>query len=94
MFPIARCSEGDSQVKRGGPFELWPPWAVEWRTSMSSGLSRRLQLGIVLGLCETGMASAQRTPSADASAGFPAAGSVIKDCPQCPDLLVVPPGSS
>ena len=38
------------------------------------------------------MASAQRTPSAGASAGFPAAGSVIKDCVECPELLVVPAG--
>jgi formylglycine-generating enzyme required for sulfatase activity len=53
---------------------------------MSSGLSRRLQLGIVFGLCATGMASAQRTPSAGAS------GSVIKDCAACPELLVVPAG--
>jgi len=59
---------------------------------MSSGLRRRLQLGIVFGLCATGMASAQRTPSAGASAGFPAAGSVIKDCAECPELLVVPAG--
>lgn len=59
---------------------------------MSSGLTRRLQLGIVIGLCATGMASAQRTPSAGASAGFPAAGSVIKDCAECPELLVVPAG--
>ena len=59
---------------------------------MSSGLSRRLQIGIVFGLCATGMASAQRTPSASASAGFPAAGSVFKDCAECPELLVVPAG--
>ena len=59
---------------------------------MSSGLSRRLQLGIVFGLCATGMASAQRRPSAGASAGFPAAGSAIKDCAECPELLVVPAG--
>ena len=59
---------------------------------MSSGLSRRLQLGIVFGLCATGMTSAQRTPSAGPSAGFPAAGSVIKDCADCPELLVVPAG--
>ena len=31
---------------------------------MSSGLSRRLQLGIVFGLSATGMASEQRTPGA------------------------------
>ena len=61
---------------------------------MSSGLSRRLQLGIVFGLCATGMASAQRTPSAGASAGSPASGSVIKDCTESPELLVVPAGSS
>ena len=59
---------------------------------MSSGLSRCLQLGIVFGLCATDMASAQRTPSAGASAGFPAAGSVIKDCAECPELVVVPAG--
>ena len=59
---------------------------------MSSALSRRLQLGIVLGLSATGMASAQGTPSAGAAAGFPAAGSVIKDCGECPELLVIPAG--
>ena len=59
---------------------------------MSSALSRRLQLGIVLGLCATGTASAQRTRNAGPSAGFPAAGSVIKDCAECPELLEVPAG--
>ena len=61
---------------------------------MSSSLSRRFSLGIVFGLCATGMASAQRRPSAGAAAGFPAAGSAIKDCAECPELLVVRPGSS
>jgi formylglycine-generating enzyme required for sulfatase activity len=59
---------------------------------MSSGLSRRWQCGIVFGLCAISMASAQRTPSAGASVGFPAVGSVIKDCPECPEMLVVPAG--
>ena len=31
--------------------------------------------------------------SEGASAGFPAAGSVIKDCAECPELLVVPFGT-
>jgi formylglycine-generating enzyme required for sulfatase activity len=63
-----------------------------WRTSMSSSVSRRLQLGFVVGLCATGMALAQRTPGAGALDGFPVAGGVIKDCPQCPEMVVVPAG--
>jgi formylglycine-generating enzyme required for sulfatase activity len=59
---------------------------------MSGDLSRRLQLGIVVGLCATGMASAQRTPNAGPSAGLPAAGRAIKDCAECPELLEVPAG--
>ena len=59
---------------------------------MSCSVSWRLQLGIVFGLCATGIASAQRTPSAGALAGFPAAGGVIKDCPRCPEVVVVPAG--
>jgi formylglycine-generating enzyme required for sulfatase activity len=59
---------------------------------MSSSVTRRLQLGILFGLCASGMASAQRAPSAGASAEFPAAGGVIKDCDACPELLVIPAG--
>jgi formylglycine-generating enzyme required for sulfatase activity len=59
---------------------------------MSSALRRRLQLGIVVGLCATWIASAQRTPNAGPSAGLPAAGRVIKDCRDCPELLEVPAG--
>src|SRR5688500_17146341 len=59
---------------------------------MSSGLSRHLQLVIVFGLCATDIATAQRTPSAGATAGFPASASVIKDYADSPALLVVPAG--
>jgi formylglycine-generating enzyme required for sulfatase activity len=59
---------------------------------MSSEWSRRLQIGVMFGLCATGMSSAQRTPSAETSTGVPPPGRSIKDCPDCPELLVVPAG--
>jgi formylglycine-generating enzyme required for sulfatase activity len=52
----------------------------------------RLQLSIVAALCATSVASAQPTPGAGTSAGVPAAGGVIKDCPECPEVVVVPAG--
>ena len=58
---------------------------------MSSGLSRRLQLGIVFGLCATGMASAQRTPGAGTATGFPTAGS-DQGLWRMPRFLVIPAG--
>jgi hypothetical protein len=51
---------------------------------MSSDWSRRLQVGIVFGLCASGMSSAQRTPSAVPNTVVPAPGRIIKDCPDCP----------
>ena len=38
------------------------------------------------------MVSAQRTPGASASPDSPAVGSLIKDCAECPQLVVVPAG--
>jgi formylglycine-generating enzyme required for sulfatase activity len=47
---------------------------------------------MVLGLYAARMDSAQRPPSTGASAESTGGGSLIKDCAECPELLVVPAG--
>jgi formylglycine-generating enzyme required for sulfatase activity len=55
---------------------------------MSSNVSRCLYLAIALSLCATVVASPQRIPGPNPSARA----GVIKDCPECPELQVVPAG--
>ena len=59
---------------------------------MFSNVRWRLQFGVVVGLCAAGLDARQRTPGTDGSSAFAVAGSVIKDCAVCPELVVVPAG--
>lgn len=56
---------------------------------MSNGFSRHvLRPGVLLAVSAAGLTSGQQTPGPQK----PAPTTTIRDCPECPELLVVPAG--